>query len=82
MEGTTTKEIEAARHLLWFHGYRSEGYEPGGFTTSLITTLTKADMTNRERLLSAFPEFRWPVMIMSAMGGDVLEETVREVAVK
>ena len=43
-----------ARHVLWFRGYEG-GYEPGGFTKSLLETITKADAMNKIRLREVFP---------------------------
>lgn len=55
-------EVHAARDLAGVLGIRG-GYQPGSFTTSLLEALIKADTGNRERLLSAFPEYTVPFAI-------------------
>lgn len=44
-----------AEATLWFFG-RPEGLDHGGFTNSLLETISKADLSNQERLRAAFPE--------------------------
>lgn len=45
---------EDAQHVLWF--FRGgEGYRPGSFTESLISTMAKADNSNLTLLMLAYP---------------------------
>lgn len=46
--------LTEARHLLGHYGYAG-GWQPGGFTTSLIRAWEKADGGNRRRLRMGFP---------------------------
>lgn len=73
----TDAEIEAAEHLLGHYRYEG-GMQGGSFTMGLIELLEKADLTNRAKLLEAFPEFRPAVTIMSTMGGDELIRWVKQ----
>lgn len=52
--GTPEDRAQAARHILWTKGDR-RGYEPGGFTQTLILAWRRADPQNRARLILAFP---------------------------
>lgn len=45
---------EDARHALWAVG-DPRGWQPGGFTETLISALGKADAQNRMRLWAGFP---------------------------
>ena len=74
---TSDGEIEAARHLLGFYGH-ADGFRPGGFTTSFIHTLERADTFNRFRLIAAFPEFRKAYEVISWYGSDTLADVLRE----
>lgn len=49
------KKLEAARNVLWFFGDYGLGWEPGGFTSKLLSAISAADMTNRARLAMVFP---------------------------
>lgn len=44
---------EIAAHVLFY--FRGEGYEPGSFVSSLMSTIAKADQGNQLRLWLAFP---------------------------
>lgn len=48
--------LDAARAVLWFFGDRNLGQEPGGFFSTLIHAITRADLENRGRLALGFPE--------------------------
>jgi hypothetical protein len=54
IEGALTP-IEAAHVLYVMNG--QEGMEPGSFTTSLITTIAKADPINKAKLAKGFPGY-------------------------
>lgn len=49
-----TMTADDARHALWVVG-DPRGWEPGGFTASLLEALGKADRMNRARLWVSFP---------------------------
>lgn len=49
------EKLEAARNVLWFFGDYGLGWEPGGFTSKLMSAISAADMTNRARLAIVFP---------------------------
>lgn len=66
-------ELNVARQLLFHYGH-PQGYPPGDFHFRLIQALEKADFMNKEKLLSAFPEFRYPVDILQEEGRDKLAE--------
>lgn len=68
----TPEQIDPARNLLWMEGRRDVGWEPGSFTTKLIEAFQRADSSNTGRLLSAFPEYRGPMMILNRWGTDGL----------
>lgn len=70
------ESVEAARALLWVEGYRYYGQEPGGFHMALIGALQKADYGNRRKLIEAFPQYDYPITIMTTAGGGKLEEWV------
>jgi hypothetical protein len=64
-----TIDLDAAAAVLWFFS-DSLGREPGGFVKSLLTAMSHADLTNRARLVSAFPEYGRPfLMAKSARDG-------------
>lgn len=67
----TPEEQEVARHLLWFAGH-ADGWQPGSFSESLIATLSRADLNNKEKLLKAFPEYRRPMAVMEVEGASAL----------
>jgi hypothetical protein len=50
-----TIPAEVAAHVLSHFG--RGGYPAGDWTESLITLIDRADMTNRARLLAAYPEY-------------------------
>ncbi|MBT8161045.1 MULTISPECIES: hypothetical protein [Arthrobacter] len=50
----TQEQHEAAAHVLWY--FKREGWQPGSFTESLLSTFGKADMNNVRKLAGAFPE--------------------------
>lgn len=60
---------QVARHLLWSAG-SCHGYEPGGFTQSLLLAWGRADNLNSARLAIAFPIY--------ADGKDVLTREGRD----
>lgn len=74
----THEEIEACRNLLWWHGDREYGWEPGGFTNALISAMVRADQENLFKLLVAFPHFTPGVMALQMEGIDRLVDVVRE----
>lgn len=47
---------EVARNVLWYFGDREHGWRPGGFTTTLLDAIGKADSANQERLALGYPE--------------------------
>lgn len=47
---------DVAAHVLWHYG-RDGGYQPGSFTTSLLTTMAMADPANLGRLAVGFPAY-------------------------
>lgn len=53
---TSTISREVAAHVLSHFG-RPGGYPAGDWTESLISLIDRADMTNRAKLLGAFPEY-------------------------
>lgn len=60
---TTSPTIpaEVAAHVLSHFG--RGGYPAGDWAESLITLIDRADMTNRARLLGAFPEYGRAVLL-------------------
>lgn len=60
--------LSESRHILGHYGY-AEGWQPGGFTTSLLSTWEKADSGNRARLHLAFPAMGLAVAIMGREKG-------------
>lgn len=77
MPNLTYAEAEAARNLLYHYG-QPGGWEPGSFTTALIRAMEAADQNNRERLLTAFPQFRWAINILTIEGSGKLAEVIAE----
>lgn len=61
---------QVARHLLWWDGDRSHGYQPGSFTDGLMMIWGRADSENKARLAIAFPVY--------ADGKDILKIDGRE----
>lgn len=51
---TDVISMDDAAHVLWFFA-GGEGYRPGSFTESLISTMAKADSGNMARLALSFP---------------------------
>lgn len=69
-------DLTAARHLC--HHLGVAGGHPGGnFTTQLLRTMGAADLQNRERLLSAYPEYRRAIYISTTQGAEALSDTVQ-----
>lgn len=68
-------DLTAARHLC--HHLGVGGHPGGSFTTLLIRAMAAADLENRERLLTAFPEYRRAVYISTTQGAKALADTVR-----
>jgi hypothetical protein len=59
----------AALAVLHFFGDPA-GREPGGFVSALLNAMSAADLTNRARLVTAFPEYGKPfLMAKSARDG-------------
>ncbi|WP_420032307.1 hypothetical protein ACN2WE_05440 [Streptomyces sp. cg28] len=56
-----TITVETARHVLSHFG--RGGYPAGDWTESLITLIDRADMTNRAKLVTAFPEVGAAVLL-------------------
>lgn len=56
MSTTSTISREVAAHVLSHFG-RPGGYPAGDWTESLISLIDRADMTNRAKLLAAFPGY-------------------------
>lgn len=71
--GTPEERQQAARHILWSVG-DSRGYEPGGFTISLMLAWKKADPANRARLGSAFPVYFMAYGVQYEEGNDGLAQ--------
>lgn len=46
---------ETARNVLFYFGDREHGWEAGGFTSSLMSTIARADRVNRSKLSIVFP---------------------------
>lgn len=69
----TPQEAIAAGHLLGYYDHPNHP-KAGSFTTTLIRCLECADPSNKRRLLSAFPEYQKPVLILSTKGIDALAE--------
>ena len=68
-------EVEqAARHVLWMGGDRTNGYEPGGFIHSLLTAWGRADNENNARLRLAFPIYADCKDLMQSQGPSGLME--------
>lgn len=51
---TYALDEEAVRRILWFFG-RPGGREPGGFFSSLLEAMSKADQENFARIQIGFP---------------------------
>lgn len=47
---------DVAAHVLWHYG-RDGGYQPGSFTTQLLSTIGAADPSNLDRLAAGFPDY-------------------------
>lgn len=58
---TTAIPAEVAAHVLSHFG--RGGYPAGDWSESLITLIDRADMTNRAKLLAAFPEYGAAVLL-------------------
>ena len=51
---------EVAHHVLWHYGSDDRakvGYQPGAFTTKLMSAIAAADTVNRARLYLGFPGY-------------------------
>lgn len=57
----TTIPADVAAHVLSHFG--RGGYPAGDWTESLISLIDRADMTNRAKLVSAYPEYGVAVLI-------------------
>lgn len=55
-------QAEVARHVLHHFG-DTAGYGAGGFTALLIELIARADVDNRARLFTAFPEYTAAVLL-------------------
>ncbi|MEV6737936.1 hypothetical protein AB0N14_13775 [Streptomyces sp. NPDC051104] len=51
-----TIPADVAAHVLWHYGHEG-GYQPGGFTEQLLTTIGMADPANLDRLAAGFPDY-------------------------
>lgn len=47
--------VEDARHVLWYHGDKANGWQPGMFTSKLLSAAGHADAYNLEALAEGFP---------------------------
>jgi hypothetical protein len=64
---------QAARDVLW--SVRDKrGYQPGGFTETLLLAWGRADMDNKYRLAIAFPALGKAMYIVVNEGSDALAE--------
>lgn len=48
---------DEVRHVLWWCGDQTNGYEPGGFATALMGAIVRADVLNLARLARGFPGY-------------------------
>ena len=60
---------QCAHHVLGYH-HDPRGYQPGGFTTSLLDTWSRADHQNAARLASAFPVLGAVINVLRDRGLD------------
>lgn len=72
---------EACRHVLGHH-HLEGGYLPGGFTAQLIDLWAKADMVNRYKLGSAFPEMAYAIDLFQNGQEDALRAVAEGVALR
>lgn len=69
---------EVAGHVLY--EYSEVGLMPGGFISTLITAIDRADFNNREKLAVSFPKYVEAVELVKYRedGIDILKHILRE----
>ena len=67
----------AFRHVLWTVG-NPNGYEPGGFTKSLLEAWGRADYANDARLSQAFPVLGEAIRMMKDLGVESVVKELKE----
>lgn len=51
-----TLSPKVVREVLWFLGDTNRGQEPGGFFSTLLLAVSRADVVNRAKLQNEYPE--------------------------
>lgn len=74
MSNIPHEKEQAIRHVLG-HFRLPGGYQGGGFTEALLTTIGKADLANRELLRLGFPNEVWAMNKAQNEEGGVAELT-------
>jgi hypothetical protein len=79
---TTTIPAEVAAHVLSHFG--RGGYPAGDWSEALITLIDRANMTNRAKLLAAFPDYGAAVLLAKydEEGIDKLKRAARLVCIR
>lgn len=67
-------DYDLGMQLLGYFGYG--GYQPGGFLSQLLTTWSKADHMNKNRLELAFPELAQLLQRFNSMSPDDFRESL------
>jgi len=73
----SNEESQAARHVLWTVS-NPNGYEPGGFTRSLLEAWGHADYINDAKLSAAFPELGAAIAVLKRFGPDPLVAQLKD----
>jgi len=71
---------QAYRHVAWVLGDHVNGYQPGGFTTALLSAWERADPQNNAKLCQAFPELGEAISIAKSYGTATLVKILKEQA--
>lgn len=78
MDTTMSRPLEDALLAVLHHFGNPAGRQGGGFVTSLLETMDRADSSNLARLINAFPEFATPFMLVKETPGGI--ETLEALA--
>ena len=68
---------QAYRHVLWTVG-NPNGYEPGGFTRTLLEAWAHADYFNHVKLCVAFPELGEAIATLKYTGPESLVDALKD----
>lgn len=75
----STMPREVAQHVVFWFGDENLGVQPGGFVSTLLKLVAKADTENRDLLATVYPEYvaAWRAVSTQHWGLEWLRKVAR-----